>query len=160
MNIMSENRAGGRKTQHRDESRTELQIDSQIEALSAHVAHALTQAKAIPADTDPYGHARSAEIDTAVKLANTTAKLATALAKLKGEFRSEINVRHHKPQPLIGERGDDVEARRARERAEIGPIPDEPPLITPEEWAADSVDNAELWRRAEERQKQRAGSAG
>jgi hypothetical protein len=160
---MSENHAAGRKTEPRGQGRTETQVDAQIAALSEHIVHALAQAKAIPAADDPYGHARAAEVDTAMKLAKTTAKLVQALAKLKGEFRSEINVHRfgpQKPTPLIGEPGDDVEARRARARAEIGPVPTEPPLITPEEWAADSVDNAELWRRWEERQKQRAGFFG
>jgi hypothetical protein len=90
---MKTGNAAGRKTEHRgSENRTEAQVESQIGALNAHLLHLLEEARCTNAADDPYGHARSAQIDMAMRLSKATAKLVFALSKLKAEFHHNINV--------------------------------------------------------------------
>jgi hypothetical protein len=90
---MKAGNAAGRNTDHRGlEGRTEAHVEAQIEALNAHLVRMLEEARVTNAADDPYGHARSAQVDMAMRLSKATAKLVFALSKLKAEFHHNINV--------------------------------------------------------------------
>ncbi|HEY2069149.1 MAG: hypothetical protein WBQ17_02140 [Rhizomicrobium sp.] len=90
---MKTENAAGRNTDHRGlEDRTEAHVEAQIGALNEHLMRMLEESRGMNANDDPYGHARSAQIDMAMRLSKATAKLVFALSKLKAEFHHNINV--------------------------------------------------------------------
>jgi hypothetical protein len=102
---MKDANAAGRNTDHRGlEGRTEYQVESQIGALNTHLLYLLEEARGVDAANDPYGHARAAQVDMAMRLSKATAKLVFALSKLKAEFHHNINV-SKVPARNIEERG-------------------------------------------------------
>lgn len=95
---MSDNLAGGRKTQTmpRDfTGATEDQLNQQIAAMTAHLAFCLERSRSIPLADDVHGHARSTEVENAVALARISAKLAMTMGKMRGELSYNFNYNHN-----------------------------------------------------------------
>ena len=99
-------------------------------------------------------HLQANEIGDAVLLAESSVKLAMALARLNGQSHHTITVRR-------------VEKALPEEPplpADAAPLPPpyegEPPLFTKEEWDSDTLTNEVLWARNTARQEERARRAG
>ena len=95
---MSENLASGRKAQTmpRDfTGATEDQLNQQIAAMTAHLAFCLERSKSIELEEDRHGHARTREVDNAIALAKTSAKLAMTMGKMQGELSYNFNYNHN-----------------------------------------------------------------
>jgi hypothetical protein len=131
----------------------ETLLERQLSALSEFVGQSLTAAIACdPQDLDQAAR-REGEVGQAARAAKISAQIATAIAKLRGEFTHRMVFRKEEPVQVAELPPPDA-----------APVPPpyegEPPLFTDEEWKSNTLTNEELWRRYEIRANERARRAG
>jgi hypothetical protein len=85
--------AGGRNTQTQPSLGT-ASLETDLQNTATAVAALLAEARAIDAERDEYGHARSRAYTDAVALLKVSAKLGHSIAAMRGsKFEHNINVR-------------------------------------------------------------------
>ncbi|MDE1939858.1 MAG: hypothetical protein KGI68_12625 [Alphaproteobacteria bacterium] len=96
---MNQSHAGGRKTQNSpvlNQPRyhaglLERHVDDQLATMTAAMKHTFERLEAAP--KEEFGTLRSIETNNAISLAKASAKLVLAVAKMRGEFHHNVNVR-------------------------------------------------------------------
>ncbi|MBS0275726.1 MAG: hypothetical protein JSR55_15400 [Proteobacteria bacterium] len=145
---MQTGNAAGRKT-----GLAEGLLEQQLSTLSEFVKRSLAAVQTSDPHNVDEAIRREGEIGNAVRIAKTSAQLAMALSKLRGEFTHRMVFRKEEPLP--------VEQLPPPDAAPQPPSYDgEPPLFTGEEWKSGTLTNEELWRRNEVRMNERARRAG
>jgi len=99
---MNQSHAAGRKTEN-VLGQLVQHLDRQLGRLTEALGQCLDQAGAVPREEDEYGHHRAGEINHAMQIARTSAKLIASLAKLDREFRHNVTVSRidaAPPEPL------------------------------------------------------------
>ncbi|HEY2068646.1 MAG TPA: hypothetical protein VGG48_03750 [Rhizomicrobium sp.] len=150
----------------RSGGRIEQELEAQIAAFTAQIASTLEAVNAIAPDEDETGQAKLREMTHAIAMAKMSAQLATAVAKLKGQYQHAITVRRLDPILIPVTPVDRTPTEREllweRMATPTGPFPHpddlwrlEPALLTREELP--TITNEELFARMERLQAERAG---
>jgi len=102
---MSDPNAAGRKTDKRPpgaEGYIESELAQQLALMTEGMREAFDRARGEQDDPSILHNPRSREIQNAIALARTSAKVVLAMAKLNGRFHHDINVRRDPPPPAEG----------------------------------------------------------
>ena len=99
---MSDPNAAGRKTdkpQPLARGYIETELAQQLALMTEGMREAFDRARSAEDDPSILHNPRSGEIQNAIALARTSAKVVQAMAKLNGRFHHDINVRRDPPPP-------------------------------------------------------------
>jgi len=77
-------------------SRIEALIERQLEAMASAIEDCFTRARDMTPRHDHFGYDRRAEVDLAAKIAEHSAHLVAAVAKVRGRFDHRIHVERDK----------------------------------------------------------------